>query len=200
MDDRIDVFVRCWPQSKLRVALAEAVMERVRMDRDARLWVIVPAGVVVKGLPQDAAVLRAEADSFAASSRARAEAVTNGSPIYCVLDDDQLPVGADWVRRGADLLAPGLGMLSSWSVNGEVLQRPSDDPELFYPGSLGTPCWVRRGEAFAELPPGAPAADFDLRLCDMLRRRGLYFAFASSIRHNHLGYEYSQVVAGHWGA
>jgi len=199
-NDPIDVFVRCWPQSPLRKALCEAVLERVLLDRGARLWAIVPIGVTLD-LPGSVPILRTGAHDFPESSRMRAEAATS-SKIYCLLDDDQLPLGADWARRGADLLAsqPGLAMVSSWSVNGEVVGVSDVDSDVFHPASTGTPCWVRRGEAFAELPEGQPAGDFDLRLCAMLGRRGLRYGMASGLRHNHLGYEYSQVVAGHWAA
>jgi len=196
----IDVFVRYWPQSRLRKHLAQAVLERLSMQDDARVRLLVPGACGYEyNLPPFDTFDRISAARFAAESRERAD-VTARSPIYVVIDDDHLPIGKGWIRAGVRALEqrPDFAMLSAWSVNGEVRDHGGVDPDVFEAHSCGTPCFVRKG-TFAKLPEG-PAPEYDLILSEHLKANVGKIGFLRNVRFNHLGFELSQVVPGHWSA
>lgn len=203
---KTDVFVRVHSATPFRHYLACAVIERIRMFDDARLQVIVSGETFMECGAWPIAARISSVLAFARSSREIADRLAM-SPVYVLVDDDHLPIGKDWVAAGVTALEarPGFAMLSSWSVNAEVdptkwtFDRTGcrDDDEVFEAPSAGTPCWVRKG-TFVDLPE-APAPAYDSVLSEHLKRKGR-IGFLRGVRHNHLGYEYSQVVDGHWAA
>jgi hypothetical protein len=196
----IDVFMRTAPETRLRQHLALAVLDRLAMMRGTNLRVLVPRVDVAYSGQWPLIPIPIFGEDFWRSSRAACEEMSSGD--YVLIDDDQLPIGKTWLEDGMAALEahPEFEMLASWSVvSGEVRECPGnaaawDATRL----SIGTPCFVRKG-TFMDLPAGE-LASYDNTLCDALRARGLRWGFLRHVRHNHLGYGYSQAVPGHWGA
>jgi hypothetical protein len=196
----IDVFMRTAPETRLRQHLALAVLDRLAMMRGTNLRVLVPRVDVAYSGQWPLIPIPIFGEDFWRSSRAACEEMSSGD--YVLIDDDQLPIGKTWLEDGMAALEahPEFEMLASWSVvSGEVRECPGnaaawDATRL----SIGTPCFVRKG-TFVELPE-APAPEYDLVLSAELKARGGRIGFLRHVRHNHLGYEYSQVVDGHWAA
>lgn len=202
-----EIFIRCCPESQMRLGLAQAVVARCAMW-DARIVLLVGRGSYFIPDPGGALLERhvIAMREFARESRIVADSIAAGP--YCLIDDDQLPIGKSWLEDGFDALRynPGYAMLSSWSINGEVpapvkiasAAGPAmADGPIFEVHSCGTPCFVNKG-MFAHAPT-ADAPEYDNVLSAWLRTRGR-IGFLRHVRHNHLGYGYSQVVPGHWGA
>lgn len=196
----IDVFVRVHAETALREFLARAVIERAKMLADARVRVLQAREQAATWWGVEG-VSGIALEHFARESREAADAFAH-SPIYVLIDDDQLPIGRDWLRAGVEALDahPEFAMLSSWSVNGEVKDPGFAGPnhDVFEVESCGTPCFVRKG-TFVDLPEG-PAARYDTILSAHLKRNGARLGFLRHVRHNHLGYGLSQVVPQHWRA
>lgn len=204
-----EIFVRCSPDTALRFWLAMAVVARCRMFGGATVAVIESDGPLrfIGDEWLELVSVRIPLDGFARRSREVADSMATGP--YCLVDDDHLPIGKGWLDYGLEALAahPGYAMLSSWSINGEVPEGPRKigdlgsgvygDNGIFDVPSCGTPCFVRPG-TFVALPDGE-ASSYDTTLSEWLRGRGR-IGFMRDARHNHLGYGYSQVVPGHWGA
>ena len=205
----VDVFVRVWSQSMFRAKMAATVIERLSYfdGPETRVLCLVhpetwgfltPIGLLPPGWRRgDRCVDVTASADFARASRLVADDLAR-SPVYCLIDDDQLPLGADWVERGVTHVEqhPEYVSLSSLSINEEVAWDPDTEPEVFARGSTGTPCFVRK-RTFIDLPPG-PAHDYDLTLSRHLRRHGGRVGFMRDVRHNHLGRDCSQVIPEHW--
>jgi len=208
-----DVFVKVWASSRMRLAMAWAVVERLAMIPSANVRIIYAypshrlglsigdLGSETWAIARSAVVLRGE--NFWVTSKQYAEDQAE-SPIYVVIDDDHLPIGRTWLEDGVSALEahPEFSMLSSWSINGEVPANNTGthDPDVFEVVNLGTPYFVRKG-ALRTLPAGddGGAATYDGILSDHVRKQGR-IGFLRRCRHNHLGCGYSQVVSGHWSA
>jgi len=196
-------------ETDMRGYLALAVLERLSMFPFARVNVISSRGKVTDWIlghcPHSRALIytMSSFEGFARSTRELADREAQSST-YVLIDDDQLPIGHDWLSAGADALEarPDFAMVSSWSVNGEVPAPLAGDTRdasyVFGADSCGTPCFVRKG-TFVNLPD-APAPEYDLVLSEHLRKTVGRIGFLTTVRHNHLGYEYSQVIRGHWSA
>lgn len=191
----IDVFVRVHSETLFRHYLAWAVIERLKMFPQANVVAIQSEENEWRHDPVHVVILLAD---FARQSRQTADRLAR-SPIYVLLDDDHLPIGKTWLEDGVAELEkrPDFVSLSSWSVNGEVPDGAGLGVPIFEAHSTGTPCFVRKG-TFVDLPD-APAREYDLVLSEHLKRRGK-IGFLRRVRHNHLGYGYSQVIPEHWGA
>lgn len=201
----IDAFVKVWAESPMRSCLAGAVIDRLlRYEREGQARVFVLAAdhhglfpAIYIGAPVYISLLP---DRFWITSKEYADRRAE-SPIYVVIDDDHLPIGKDWLEKGVAALAarPDFAMLSSWSVNGEVpLNNASSyDEDVFEHFAIGTPYFCRRG-SLGQLPDG-PLESYDQVLSEHVKKIGR-IGFLRSVRHNHLGYGYSQVIPEHWGA
>jgi len=126
----IDVFVKVWCGSMLRLNLARAVVARVLMFEDARpvfLYANIDDHRAMVDAMWPLAKERVWAwqmvgpERFWVTSKQYAEDNAE-SPIYVVIDDDHLPIGKDWLAAGVAALErhPEYAMLASWSINGEV--------------------------------------------------------------------------------
>ena len=199
----IDVFVRVWPQSKVRAHLASAVLERLAMMGDE----VRVVGIYCFAMAANEYAIHLgpgnlvglHADDFARRSRQVADEMAR-SPIYVVIDDDHLPIGKDWIHAGVEALErrPEYAMLSAWSINGEV-HAPAGEDDVFDTVSSGTPCFVRKGTFAGPLPDGAAAQYDSILSTHLLATRGR-LGFLRFVRYNHLGIGLSQVVEGHWQA
>ncbi len=198
---KTDVFVRVWASSKLRLGLAVAVVERLRAERGARLHLIV-AEPSHRWLDWGKAesVHQLDAHDFHRRSKAAADELSRGGA-YVVLDDDHMPIGADWLGDGLELLhdQPAYGYISSWSVNGEVYATGADRD--VFPALSGTPYFMRRPThtyGFLGTLPDGPLESYDTVFAEHVRSLGWETGFARRVRHNHLGIGLSQVIPGHW--
>ena len=202
----VDVFVKVWCDTTLRLGLAIAVVERLRMFDNARLHVLCAKDTLHLGDWQDKQrFLWCDKEKFWITTKAYAEQEAK-SDIYVVIDDDHLPIGPDWLSHGCEVLGRNheYGMLSSWSVNGEVPENGSG--EVWPEASIGCPYFIRKGlfgnsldQASAALPDG-PLRNYDTILTQFVMSKGWKTGFLRNVRHNHLGMEHSQVIPEHWTA
>lgn len=207
----IDVFVKVWASSKMRLAMSIAVLERLAMMPDAHVHVIGSSQSLdpfkiqwpwsiewqVKHYIGVDNVETLAPDRFWIYSKQYADASAQ-SPIYVVIDDDHLPIGKDWLSRGVAALAarPEFGMLSSWSINGEVPEGASDDPEVFPAHSIGCPYFCR-AQSLGELPDGE-LKSYDQTLSAHVVRNVGKIGFLRNVRFNHVGFGLSQVIPEWW--
>jgi hypothetical protein len=196
---KTDVFVRVWASSKLRLGLAVAVVERLRAERGAHLHLIVaePSHRWVDWGKHEN-VHQLDDINFHWRSKKLAGELARSDP-YVVLDDDHMPIGADWLQQGIETLrkCPEYGYVSSWSVNGEVRAPAGHDDPIAFPGLAGTPYFIRRAIDTRFLP-GGDLGSYDTVFAEYVRALGWETGFARRVRHNHLGMGLSQVVPGHW--
>ena len=203
-----DVFIRYAPQNRLRYLLSEAVLERWYME-PVELHVLAQSGYFSS--PRHAQqgelpshihppeYLNAEGRFWTAAKQYAEDNAK--SEIYVVADDDQLIIGKDWVKRGVEILEvhPEFGLLSAWSVNGEVQETADGDEQIFtIQSSVGCPYFMRKG-AIKKFPE-SEGNQQDTAMCEALWQKGWKYGFIRGLRFNHLGYEYSTIAPGHWGA
>lgn len=214
----IDVFVKVWCDTPLRLGLAMAVVERLKMFPNARLHVLCAKDTLhFAEWTEDKNFLWCDKEKFWITTKAYAEQAAK-SDIYVVIDDDHLPIGKDWLSGGAIALNtdPEFGMACSWSVNGEVPEDRSGMDPIWSSDSIGCPYFIRRGilgdadhsprgirsprgASICELPAGH-LTNYDTMLTQHVQSKGWKTGFLRNVRHNHLGMSYSQVIPGHWSA
>lgn len=212
----IDVFVKVWCDTPLRLGLAMAVVERLKMFLNARLHVLCAKDTLhFAEWTEDKNFLWCDREKFWITTKAYAEQAAK-SDIYVVIDDDHLPIGKDWLTAGFEALDrnPEHGMVCSWSVNGEVPVSPGVG-DIWDSDSIGCPYFVRKGilsenrrtpeyslmlgDPQGRLPDG-PLPNYDTILTKHIQSLGWKAGFLRNVRHNHLGMSFSQVIPGHWTA
>lgn len=210
----IDVFVKVWIESRLRAHLCGAVLERVMNYPEANVIALCASNQDVRFVLSNRearGIVEVEVlgpQAFWKHSKQWADSHAT-SDIYVVIDDDQLPLGRDWIANGvaAMLAHPNFAMLSAWSINGEVAlsHSPADWGEMLHAfptihpepvRSIGTPYFCR-ARSLGTLPDG-DRGNYDQVMTDHVRTRGPV-GFLYNVRHNHLGCGYSQVIPEHWG-
>lgn len=194
----IDVFVKVWCDTTLRLGLAMAVVERLRMFDNARLHILCARDTLHLADWQDKRFLWCDKEKFWITTKAYAEQEAK-SDIYVVVDDDHLAIGSDWLSQGCEVLGrhPEYGMVSSWSVNGEVPEKGSG--EVWPEASIGCPYFIRKDILGKALPDGE-LRNYDTILTQYVMSKGWKTGFLRNVKHNHLGYEHSQVIPEHWTA
>lgn len=194
----IDVFVKVWCDTTLRLGLAMAVVERLKMFDNARLHILCARDTLHLADWQDKRFLWCDKEKFWITTKAYAEQEAK-SDIYVVIDDDHLPIGSDWLSKGCEVLGrhPEYGMLSSWSVNGEVPEK--GEGEVWPEASIGCPYFIRKDILGKALPDGE-LRNYDTILTQHIMSKGWKTGFLRNVRHNHLGMEHSQVIPEHWTA
>lgn len=199
MRSMIDAFCRVWADSVLRHGLAMACVERWLMERDIRLHVIECSSAkypLFDGPSPMRHVLSPV--KFWIRSKELAEQQAQ-SDIYIVSDDDHLVLGKTWLEDGLRVMKNHLdyGMLASWSINGEVPEKDGDE-WVWDSDSIGCPCFIRKG-IVKEFPDG-PLAEYDGILTRHINALGWKTGFLRTLRNNHIGLGYSQVIPAHWNA
>lgn len=177
----IDVFLRWYPQSGLREHLANAVVERLKHFDNISLNLVGPSA----GSPYHIASKRI------AEQRASTE-------IYCVIDDDQLPIRDDFFKLGAETLAnnPAYGMLAGFPMeylfHGQPYARQVmwGSHEIVEAHAIGCPYFVKKGTL--EFPEG-PIGQYDGILSKVVTDKGLKTGLVPECLYNHLGFGFSQV-------
>jgi hypothetical protein len=217
-----DVFVKVWPQNRVRLLMSFLVIERLATIRGARIRLVMPSirlaytrlfGTgserMLKLAHDRIAVLP---ENFHTESKAVAARLAR-TPEYVVIDDDHLPIGDGWLERGVEAIRSraDYALLSSWSVNDEnpratilgvqrdLGEKPDDDEELFQTWGLGTPYFARAGHLPPELfaIPKVTAHTYDPAMSERARKYGK-LGFLSRVRHNHIGHGHSTVSEQHW--
>jgi hypothetical protein len=198
----VDLFIKVWCQSVLRLGLAMAVIERCLILEDANVHVILceeslmPDELVKQWFPRVKTWADLPAEKFWQSSKALAESLAK-SDVYVVLDDDHLPIGKDWLEKGLRAMKhhPEYGCLSSWSINGEVPEGRGDE-WVFEAACTGTPYFIRKG--ISGVLPDGPLKSYDTVLSGHIRSKGHKIGFLREVRHNHTAYGLSQVIPEWW--
>ena len=116
------------------------------------------------------------------------------SGIYCVIDDDQLPIPDDFFRIGAAALEAhtDYGMLAGFPLEYGLHGQPYADrkEDVIEAHSIGCPYFVRKGTL--RFPEG-PLRQYDGILSKVVTDQGLKTGFARKALYNHLGYGFSQI-------
>jgi hypothetical protein len=177
----IDVFLRWYPQNEIRTYLAKAVYDRLCSLRDIRLHVVSqtigqPYHILSKKIPEQHAE----------------------SEIYCVIDDDQLPIRNDFFSFGASVLRshPEYGMLAGFPLEYGLHGQPYAEARFNHSmvveaHSIGCPYFVRKGTL--KHFPDSPIQMYDGDLSKVVTDQGLKTGLIPQAVYNHLGYGFSQV-------
>jgi hypothetical protein len=179
----IDVFLRWYPQNDLRLSLGYAVWERLKQFPDIHL-----------------VVLQAEhiAKPFHIVSKRQAEEEAQ-SEIYCVMDDDQLPLIDNFFYIGKTVLETrsDYGMIAGFPLEYERHGQPyaARTETVVEAHSIGCPYFVRKGTLTHF--PDSPIHMYDGDLSKVVTDQGLKTGFARYAIYNHLGYGFSQVEHVH---
>lgn len=175
----IDVFLRWYPMNELRNHLAEAVRTRLKM---------IPGQYIKLRL------IMGGFTDYHRSSKLDAE-VRAETEIYCVIDDDQLPIRDDFFKLGAETLAnhPEYGMLAGFPMEYGLAGQPYANitTDVIEAHAIGCPYFVRKGTL--SFPEG-PIGQYDGILSKVVTDQGLKTGFIRECLYNHLGYGFSQVA------
>lgn len=203
----IDLFVKVWADTNIRLGMAMAVVARCLLF-DARVHVIMAQDSLhLAEWPEKCASFSVlPREQFWISSKAFAEEHAKSDP-YVLLDDDHLPIGTDWLTKGVAAIKAheDYAWLSSWSINGEVPEKRPPRPQgsdnwTWGEECTGTPYFCRKGSIDPKKMPLGPLMSYDTVLSSHVRRQGKGIGFLREVRHNHLGYGFSQVIPGWWKA
>lgn len=175
----IDVFLRWYPSNPLRDFFAHAVLARLGTLMDIRITVI--TGTMCE-------------KPFHINSKKYAEEHTH-SAIYCVMDDDQLPIRDNFFSLAvAELEAhPEYGMLAGFPMEYQFHGQPyaARTERVVEAHSIGCPYFVRKGTL--KYFPNSKIQFYDGDLSKVVTDQGLKTGFARYAIYNHLGYGFSQV-------
>lgn len=124
-------------------------------------------------------------------ARLRAEELATSDP-YLFLDDDVLPFGKNWIRKGTAILLanPEYAIASTRSVIKEEmlnLSHEQEEADIFEARCVGAPMWIRKGILKDDLP------EFQFReecvaIDAYVRQKGFKEGIINGIFHHHLGY------------
>lgn len=173
----IDVFLRWYPRTPVREHLASAVRWHLE-TLDVRVIVLARSIVPEPYHINSKKMAEEKADTF----------------IYCVIDDDQLPVPDDFFEVGALTLAnhPEYGMLAGFPLEYGLYGQPYAErkEEVIEAHSIGCPYFVRKGTLTF---PEGPLRQYDAILSKVVTDQGLKTGFARKCLYNHLGFGHSQI-------
>jgi hypothetical protein len=169
----------------MRFALGSVVSFRLGMMENIDAFILSPTA----GHPKDIKVPH----PFHVNSKKMAEDLAV-SFIYCVMDDDQLPIADDFFEVGRATLDahPEYGMLAGfpleYGLHGQPYAHRTED--VIEAHSIGCPYFVRRGTLTF---PDGELRQYDGILSKVVTDQGLKTGFARKCVYNHLGYGFSQI-------
>ena len=183
----IDVFLRWYPQNDLRYHFARAVRERLLGMPHVNLRTLgggwnLPAGAHIP-------------EPYHINSKKYAEENAT-TDIYCVMDDDQLPLRDDFFSFGAAVLHthPEYGMLAGFPLEYGLQGQPYAEMKhamIVDAHAIGCPYWVRKGTL--KHFPNSAIHFYDGDLSKVVTDQGLKTGLMPAAVYNHLGYGFSQV-------
>lgn len=191
----VDVFIRVFPSSELRLGFAIATIARWRMQKDIKLHVIVCVNQpmyhklenVFPLLPLVGEVNH-PGDPFATSSLHYAEMYAK-SPIYVICNDDNLPYGQDFVAKGIDIMNrySDYGVISGVVVNGH--EQFNSDREVTEIHAVGGLVFLRKG-LVTEFPP-LEDCFWDGERHKQVIGKGFKSGYAKDLPYLHMGAHFS---------
>jgi len=131
-------------------------------------------------------------ETFNRERRINAEQEAKG-PVYILTDDDMLPQGDAFVKRGLDVMAghPDFAILSAWPEPATIHPwtsegyTPYEDYEVMEHVSVGGLRFCRKG-ALTKWP-SADGPGYDMEHCIALRATGHRVGYMKHVRALHLG-------------
>src|SRR6266567_2316711 len=170
----IDVFLRLYPQNELRRLFGLTVMARL---------------LHLEGINPRPVTPKLVGEPFHINSKKYPEQHAN-SEIYCVMDDDQLPLRDDFFELGAAKLSahPEYGMLAGFPLEYERSGEPYAHriEQVVEAHSIGCPYFVRKGTL--NHFPNSKIQFYDGDLSKVVTEQGLKTGFVRHAIYNHLGY------------
>lgn len=189
--EMIDVFVRAYGGEYLRRAMQGLV--QIRLNQIADIRVMLMEGGVVP-------------EPFHIESKRLAERAAK-SDIYCVMDDDQLPIPDDFFEQGARALEQNrdYGMVAGFPLEYALAGQPYADwfrsgvphplssaiKDVIDAHSIGCPYFVRKGTL--KTFPDCKINEMDGELSKVVTDQGLKTGLVRGALYNHLGFGFSQV-------
>jgi hypothetical protein len=168
---KVDVFVRTTtPRDALREGFFQATIARWNLDPDANVHVL--------------------ADLDYREYRLLGEKMAQSDP-FIFDDDDCLPHGKNWIRKGRDILLdnPTYALASTRSLV-ETEAPFTGVGDIFSVPAVGAPMWVRKGIIGEDLPTYNFVEEC-IVLFNYMKERGYQSGMMNGIRHMHLGYGFS---------
>ncbi len=192
----MDVFIRVFSCSELRLGFAIATVARWRMQKDCRVHI----PYWTDGIPHDWWAGHREGEwighsvntpefPFAAFSLEQAEKVSISDP-YIICNDDNLPYGQDFVSKGLGIMErnPEYGCVSGVVVNGhEPIAK--DGPEITEIHAVGGLVFLRRG-LVTEFPP-LEDSFWDGERHKQVLAKGFKSGYARDLPYLHMGAHFS---------
>jgi len=197
----MDVFVRVYRGTPVRSCLTMALLYRLEDFPNIRVTILSPSSQI----PIDSETYWYQNEvgpfkigeiseaNFHIFAKCNAEHLAK-SDIYCVMDDDQLPLPNDFFEQGRIALEnhPEYGMLAGfpleYGLSGQPYAERTED--VIEAHSIGCPYFVRKGTLSF---PDGPLRQYDGILSKVVTDQGLKTGFARKCLYNHLGYGFSQV-------
>ena len=205
MPEKVDVFVRVFAISDgslrgdLRWGLTQSTIARWLMQKDINLTLLC-AGAIIRIEGAESVLLSEE--KFHMNSKREAERRAH-MPIYVIADDDCLPLGSNFIHRGATILneQEDYGLVSATSIcDGPYPEgRGGQTADIEEMHSVGGICFVRKGllSQFHDL--GADRVDESI--CSEVKRLGYKTGVLTRVRMNHIGSGFSLTGGpGNWMA
>ena len=203
MPEKVDVFVRVFAISDgslrgdLRWGLTQATIARWLMQKDINLTLLC-AGAIIRIAGAESVLLPEE--KFHMESKREAEKRAH-IPIYVIADDDCLPLGADFIRRGVRMLnqREDYGLVSATSICDGLYPsgKSCHVEDIEEAHSVGGIVFCRKGllSEFNDL--GADRVDESIY--EETKRLGYKVGVLTRVRFNHLGCGFSLTGgAGNW--
>jgi len=204
----IDVFVRCAPETPVRLYLELAAIERWKLEAGVNLHVIWRTGSIGTTFPEHdncPVEVFLPAENFQWTSRDYADKHATTDP-YILADGDHLPLGADYAKRMIEkwnqhatpehVMIGVNSILPSENQNQNV--RLPDIPEVYpTPFAMGTTMVHRKGK-INYLQFEGKASQQDDVVCNYMRANGMKFSYFRDILYLHLGFGLSQVEPRLW--
>lgn len=188
----IQVYIRCAPQTEVRLAVYRSCLERWFLDSDCIVKTIGMRGSLCDS---EANEVLLSPDDFQWTSRRYAEEHASG-PYYILCDDDTLILGADWAKRAVEMARhENFALLSGNSVI--AAERHSSNTDFALKYCTGCPCVIRKGWLDLDRMSG-PANVQDSIIGERLHEQGLKSGVAIHLDYIHAGFGLSQVEPKLW--
>jgi hypothetical protein len=183
----VDVFIRVFSSSELRLGFAIATVARWKLQQDCYVHPIVwDGGINYAGFLYY--ITCGNRGPFAAESMRIAEQFAKSDP-YIICNDDNLPYGQDFVAKGLDIMAryPEYGVISGVVTNGhEPYDTENEVHEIHAVGGL---VFLRKG-LVTEFPP-LEDCHWDIERHRQVTAKGFKSGYSNRLPYLHMGAHFS---------